>query len=158
MEFSQPLLNLDITSKFGNRVHPITNSYSFHNGIDLRAVQGTPVYSILPGTVDQVYYNDIGGNQITIEHPEGFRSGYAHLKDTLIDPGQSVYAGQLIGYSGNTGASTGAHLHFTLKKEGNYIDPESIDYSITEIVKKKMVPYTLGLILSGLFLFLYLKK
>ncbi len=159
MEFTRPLIYLYVTSPFGFRTHPVTGEQSsFHNGIDLRAVEGSSVYTILPGTVENVYYNDIGGNQITILHADGYRSGYAHLKDTLVVPGQNLGPGQLIAYSGNTGTGTAPHLHFTVKKDGEYIDPETIDYSITDLVKKNPIKTFLIGASVGLLLFLYFKK
>ena len=163
MEFSKPLVYLTVTSPFGNRTHPITGEIdSFHNGVDFLAVVGTPVYSLADGKIDNVYYNDTGGNQITINHPEGYRSGYAHLSDTLVEPGSTVKAGQLIAYSGNTGGSTGPHLHFTVKKNGEYINPETIDYNITDIIIEnlKKNPIKAGIIgvSVGLLLYLYFKR
>lgn len=113
-----------ITSKFGDRTHPITKQKSFHNGIDIAVPSGTDVISPEAGKVISVYSNSTGGNQLIIEHSNGFRTGYAHLQKSLVKVGDSVSKGQVVAKSGNTGASTGAHLHLTLRKAGALVNPE----------------------------------
>lgn len=113
-----------ITSKFGNRIHPITGATSFHNGIDIAAPIGTPVHSPYSGVVKSVYSNNTGGIQMIVDHDNGFRTGYAHLSETIARPGQRVKQGEIIAKTGNTGASTGPHLHLTLRKNGTLVNPE----------------------------------
>lgn len=116
-----------ITSKFGTRTHPITGaSDSDHNGIDIAAAMGTEVKSPAPGIVESVYYNSLGGYQIIIKHNNGYTTGYAHLQPTTIKEKEKVKRSQVIAKTGNSGSSTGPHLHFTLKDpSGNFIDPET---------------------------------
>ena len=117
----------NITSDFGYRTHPISGEYSFHNGIDIKASIGTPIKAPFSGTVVSVFYNQTGGNQIILERNDGFRSGFAHLSETFVKKGQKVSLGQIIGKVGNTGNSTGSHLHFILKsKYGKYLDPKKL--------------------------------
>lgn len=113
-----------ITSKFGNRTHPITGVKSGHNGVDIAVPIGTAVISPADGKVTSVYFNSAGGNQLIVEHTNGFRTGYAHLKSAAVAVGARVKQGQIIAYSGNTGASTGPHLHLTLRKNGVLVNPE----------------------------------
>src|SRR5690554_5563851 len=113
-----------ITSKFGNRIHPITGATSFHNGIDIAAPIGTPVHSPYSGVVKSVYSNNTGGIQMIVDHDNGFRTGYAHLNEAIKRPGQRVSQGEIIAKTGNTGTSTGPHLHLTLRKNGELVNPE----------------------------------
>ncbi len=114
---------IKISSPFGNRVHPVTKEVKFHNGIDIVIPSGTEIFSPLDGVVTAVYSNTAGGNQLAIKHTN-YSTGYAHLTKSLVKIGDKVTKGQKIAISGNTGQSTGAHLHFVLKdKAGNYLDP-----------------------------------
>lgn len=100
-------------------------SGAIHGGIDIMIPTGTPVVSPLSGEVKQVYYNSRGGNQVIIRHDNGLITGYAHLSSVLVKVGQKVHRGQIIAKSGNTGMSTGPHLHFTLRlSNGQAVDPE----------------------------------
>ena len=95
----------------------------FHNGIDLPAPTGTPIYAPLSGTVVANYSNELGGNQIIIESGD-IKTGYAHLnKPSPLAKGTIVKKGDIIGEVGNTGISTGAHLHFTLRINGDTVNP-----------------------------------
>lgn len=114
-----------IVSRFGNRVSPLTGKSEFHNGVDIVAVPGTPVKSPASGTVLETYYNSAGGNQLIIQHGE-LITGYAHLNSIAVIKGSVVQKGQVIAYTGNTGQTTGPHLHFTCKINGTLADPEKI--------------------------------
>ena len=82
------------------------------------------------GTVENVYFNAEGGNQLIIRHDNGFMTGYAHLTKALVKKGDKVKQGDYVAMSGNTGSSTGPHLHFTMKdKAGNWVDPAKAVYS-----------------------------
>ena len=116
-------LKAEITSPFGDRIHPITGEFKFHNGVDFGAPTGTPIKAPANGTVESIYSNSTGGKQLVIKHNFGFKTGYAHLNAYNVEEGQKVKQGEIIAFVGNTGASTGAHLHFTVKKNGEYIDP-----------------------------------
>lgn len=115
-----------ITSPFGYRTHPVTGIKKLHNGVDFSAPVGTQIYSPEKGVVKGKNFNSAGGNQLFIDHVEkGLVSGYAHLTKTFVDVGQNVERGQLIALSGNTGQTTGPHLHFTLTNSiGIKVDPE----------------------------------
>jgi len=116
--------NPKVTSGFGDRVHPVTGVIKFHNGIDLSVPVGTPVYSPESGTVDAWLTNEVGGKQMIVQHDNGMRTGYAHLDYRYKNEGDRVQRGEVIARSGDTGATTGAHLHFTMKDaDGNFLDP-----------------------------------
>ena len=116
-----------ITSKFGKRKAPIAGASTYHNGVDIAVPAGTEIKSPWDGTVLQTYSNDAGGRQMIVTHTNGYRTGYAHLSAFRARAGQQVKAGDTICLSGNTGRSTGPHLHFTLTNpDGAKIDPETI--------------------------------
>lgn len=116
-----------ITSPFGQRTAPTTGASTYHNGVDIAAPIGTTVHAPWDGTVANTYANSKGGNQLIIQHPNGYRTGYAHLTRALVSPGQTVAQGDPIALTGNTGITTGPHLHFTLTNpNGNKIDPTTL--------------------------------
>lgn len=115
-----------ITSKFGDRIHPITKKKTFHNGIDVSAPQGTLVVAPLSGKVLKTWFDSAGGNSMQIEHDSGYITGYAHLQKILVKQGSYVKQGDEIGMVGSTGKSTGSHLHFTVRKLGQFINPLSL--------------------------------
>lgn len=94
-----------------------------HTGTDFAAATGTPIYAWKSGTVTQASWNGGYGNFIEIKHSDGTVSRYAHLSKYAISSGQEVYKGQVIGYVGSTGNSTGPHLHFEIKINGNFVNP-----------------------------------
>lgn len=155
MSFYYPLSEWVITSPFGNRIHPISHIEKFHNGIDLSAPVGTPIYAPEDSTVIKSYSNSVGGKQIILEHPEGYKTGYAHLSDTLFNVGDKLKRGDIFAYTGNTGASTGAHLHFTVRKNDQFIDPESIMFSTSK--KKTLIALGILVIVISAYL-LFLKR
>jgi murein DD-endopeptidase MepM/ murein hydrolase activator NlpD len=112
-----------ITSLFGNRRNPVTNMAEFHNGIDVAAPIGTPVLAVRCGVVEFTGRNSLNGNYMILRCDMGYEIIYAHLNQILVRAGHEVSQGQKIAYSGNTGQSTGPHLHFGLRKNGNFIDP-----------------------------------
>lgn len=122
----QPCSYTVLTSAYGWRVHPITGNNSFHNGVDLANVTGTPIYAAKSGTVTAAGYNGVYGYYVTINHGDGFSTLYGHMTNYVVSEGQSVSGGQLIGYMGSTGWSTGPHLHFTIYYNGNTVNP--MDY------------------------------
>jgi len=118
-----------LTSPFGMRVHPILGVSRMHNGIDLAAAEGTPIYATRAGKVTTCAYQAGGaGNYVSINHLDGFSSIYMHMTHYVVSPGQSVSQGQLIGYVGNTGLSTGPHLHFGISYAGTYVNPLAYVY------------------------------
>lgn len=118
--------NIRITSKFGPRFHPIYKEVRQHNGIDVAAPMGTPLYATADGIVKNAQLHSSYGNYVRIDHGDGTESLYAHLSKMVVNPGQSVVKGQLIGEVGSTGDSTGPHLHFEYIVNGARIDPISI--------------------------------
>lgn len=120
-----------ITSKFGIRIDPKTGKKNaFHNGIDLAVPLNTPIKCPFPGIVISVTSGGDGGNQVIIKHDNGYSTGYAHQNKVLVKKGDKVKQGAVIGLSGNTGKSTGPHLHLTLTDpSGVKIDPQKIMYA-----------------------------
>ncbi len=121
--FRFPIEKGRISSFYGNRLHPKTGKMSFHNGIDIAAQPGTPVYSSAAGSVIESSFNSVLGNYIVIEHPGGLLTIYGHLRKSLVLLNSYVRSGSIIGEVGNTGYSTGPHLHFEIRKKGESQDP-----------------------------------
>lgn len=124
-----PVSGATLTSPFGMRLHPVLGYYRMHNGIDLACAQGTPIYATRSGTVTTASYQAGGaGNYVSINHLDGFASIYMHMTHYVVSAGQSVAQGQLIGYVGSTGISTGPHLHFGISYAGTYVNPLAYVY------------------------------
>ena len=119
-----PLRYHNVSSSYGNRTHPVSGEYSFHTGIDLAAPEGTPIVASRSGTVVKAEYQNEAGNFVTIDHYDGYDSSYLHMKKYIVEVGQFVIAGQVIGYVGSTGWSTGPHLHYEVRM-GGCVDPLS---------------------------------
>ena len=120
----KPLKSYSFTSAFGMRVHPISKKWKMHEGVDLSAPQGTPIYAAKSGKVTTTSYQASGaGYYVSINHGDGFASIYMHMTHYIVKPGDYVSAGQVIGYVGSTGASTGPHLHFGISYNGTYVNP-----------------------------------
>ncbi len=120
----RPVKSYRLTSPFGMRVHPITGKTTMHQGVDMAAPQGTPIYAAKDGKVTRTAYQAGGaGYYVSISHGDGFASIYMHMTHYIVKPGQYVKAGQVIGYVGSTGGSTGPHLHFGISYKGNYVNP-----------------------------------
>lgn len=114
-----------ITSKYGDRIHPISGNQRFHHGIDLRANIGTPIYAPADGFVKYSAMSNTGyGYLIILVHNYGFETRFAHMLDKdIVKVGQRVKKGDLIGYTGNTGYSTGPHLHYEVRFLDYTLDP-----------------------------------
>lgn len=112
-----------ITDRYGWRNDPFSGSRSFHSGMDIGASRGTPVKAAMEGRVTATGYNTITGNYVTIAHHSGYATLYGHLDRIDVLKGQWVSAGTRIGAVGNTGYSTGCHLHFTVFKNGRTVNP-----------------------------------
>lgn len=119
-----PTMTRTVTSPFGYRTDPINGLPSFHSGIDFGAAIGDDVFSTADGTVVSVGRDSSHGNNIIVSHGQGLKTWYMHLSKTLVAEGDTVKKGQKIGLVGNTGRSTGAHLHYELIKNGKSIDPK----------------------------------
>lgn len=112
------------SSPFGYRIHPIYGDRRFHYGVDLSAPQGTPIYASRGGQVTIASYEAGGaGYWVSINHLDGFSTRYMHMTHFIVSPGQYVAAGQVIGYCGSTGGSTGPHLHFGVYYNGSAVNP-----------------------------------
>ncbi len=118
-----PMRFLSVSSYYGNRTHPVSGEKSFHTGVDLAGPEGTPIVATRSGTVTKAEYQDAAGNFVTIDHLDGYESSYLHMKKYIVEVGQFVIAGQVIGYCGQTGVATGPHLHFEVYHDGRRVNP-----------------------------------
>lgn len=112
-----------ITSQFGYRIHPILGYKKLHTGIDIGAASGTTIIAANSGTVIKAGWNNSYGNMVMVDHGGGIVTLYAHASSLLVSAGTTVSAGQAIAKVGSTGMSTGPHLHFEVRVNGNYVDP-----------------------------------
>lgn len=129
----QPVSNLDlnrIASGFGYRIDPIYKTVKMHAGLDFSAPQGTPIYATADGRIKIAGYSDGGyGNHVVINHGYGYETLYGHMVRIKARRGQSVKRGEVIGYVGSTGKSTGSHLHYEVHKNGQRLDPVYFFYN-----------------------------
>lgn len=114
-----------ISSDYGYRIHPTLGVEKFHNGIDMAAPSGSPVLAAYGGTVVAAAYNASMGNYIMINHGDGLYTIYMHCSALYVSSGATVSAGSQIGAVGSTGRSTGPHLHFSVRLNGNYVNPRN---------------------------------
>lgn len=135
-ELSMPLAKMELTSRFGYRIHPLNAKRHFHSGIDLRAYY-EPVRAILSGRVSAVGQNPILGKYLRIDHGN-FRSVYGHLSAQMLKQGSEVSAGEFIAISGNSGQSTGPHLHLSIIKNQQFINPLELLIMLQYLPKTKM--------------------
>ena len=112
-----------VTSPFGNRDTGIAGASTNHQGIDLGAPEGTPIYASRTGVVTTATYGKSAGYYVSINHGDGYSSIYMHMTRYVVSKGQAVSAGQVIGYVGSTGVSSGPHLHFGISYNGSYVNP-----------------------------------
>lgn len=112
-----------VSSPFGNRDQPTAGASTYHEGVDLAAPEGTPIYASRTGIVTEATSGRAAGYYVKIDHGDGFRSIYMHMTRYVVRKGQAVSAGQVIGYVGSTGVSTGNHLHFGISYNGTYVNP-----------------------------------
>ena len=112
-----------LTSPFGYRVHPIYGDTRFHSGVDLACSEGTPIYATRSGQVTAASYNGSMGYYVQINHGDGYASIYMHMTHYVVSAGEYVSQGEVIGYVGSTGDSTGDHLHFGISYNGEYVNP-----------------------------------
>ena len=118
-----------LSSPYGWRVPPAEGASSFHGGVDLAGDEGTPIYATRSGYVYRTGYTEYNGYYVGVDHGDGFASAYLHLTHYIVSVGEYVSQGQVIGYMGSTGVSTGPHLHFTVYYDGNTVNPaEYIDF------------------------------
>lgn len=123
--FSWPIRGW-ISSWYGWRNDPFTGSRSFHTGVDIGGYKGQPVKAAMEGVVSATGYSTTSGNYVVIRHHSGYSTLYAHLDRIDVKPGKSVTQATTIGAVGNTGYSTGSHLHFTVSKHGRTMNPMTV--------------------------------
>ena len=116
-----PLKSIKVTSPYGYRRDPFTGKQSWHNGLDLRA-KNEPAYAMMDGIVEKVGYDNRSGNYVTLRHGN-YHVSYCHLYSIIVRKGERVFPGIIVGFTGNTGRSTGSHLHLTCKKDGKSFNP-----------------------------------
>lgn len=112
-----------VSSGFGSRLHPILGFWRMHKGMDFRAAAGTPIVATMDGQVSAAGWHGGYGRQVRVDHAGGLTSSYGHMREIAVTPGTFVRQGQLLGYVGSSGLSTGPHLHFELLRGGVPIDP-----------------------------------
>lgn len=112
-----------ISSPYGARTGPIEGGYDWHAGIDIAVEMGVPVYASGAGTVEQAEYNGGYGRYVRINHQNGYETAYGHMSSLAVSAGQQVAKGEIIGFAGSTGYSTGPHVHFEVMADGKNIDP-----------------------------------
>lgn len=128
----QPVSNKDLTkiaSGFGFRIHPIYGIPKMHKGLDFTAPQGTPIYATGDGTVKEAEFGNGNGNHVIINHGYGYETIYMHMVRINTSPGQKVKRGEVIGWVGSTGASTGPHCHYEVHINGTPVDPVYFFYN-----------------------------
>ena len=137
----QPIFNQDlnrIASGFGYRIHPIYKTNMMHEGLDFTAPVGTEIYASGNGVVAKVEAMGRGyGNNIVIDHGFGYKTLYAHMSKFKVRPGQRIKRGDVIGYVGNTGSSTGPHLHYEVWRNSSKIDP--INFFFNDLTAEQYV-------------------
>ncbi|WP_237437749.1 M23 family metallopeptidase [Altericroceibacterium endophyticum] len=131
-----PVEGFTLTSGYGMRNHPVLRKRARHNGVDLAATRGTPVYATADGLIARAFRFGSYGNYVQIEHGGDLQTRYAHLQSYTVHAGERVHKGDLIGYVGSTGRSTGPHLHYEVRVAGEPVDPRpymvSTDLALVE--------------------------
>lgn len=123
--FAWPVSPVMVSSPFGSRVHPMSGTWRVHRGVDVVAELGQPVKASFTGTVVFAGWNGAHGKTVHVVHDGHWSTRYSHLSTWEVEAGQVVQKGQLIGFAGSTGQSTGPHVHFELLHEGEPVDPEA---------------------------------
>lgn len=119
----QPLKKGSVTSGFGLRRHPISGDIRKHHGVDFAAVSGSPIIASADGKVGSAGWQGGYGLLVAVEHKGGVQTRYAHLSAVNVTPGQRIKKGDVIGFVGSTGRSTGPHLHYEVRIDGRAVDP-----------------------------------
>ena len=120
---AEPVKGTAFTSGYGVRSDPFRGRAAMHAGIDLAGPLGTPIYATADATVGRSRWANGYGNLIELEHGKGIQTRYGHLSRSIVKEGQNVKRGQLIGYMGSTGRSTGSHLHYEVRIDGKAVNP-----------------------------------
>lgn len=132
-----PVAGARMSSGFGMRFHPILGYSRFHRGVDYAAGYGTPIRAVTDGVVAFAGRSGGHGNHIRINHAGGLASGYSHLSRYAVSSGVRVVQGQVIGYVGSTGLSTGPHLHFEVYRNGAPVNPRSVAFASSSLLSGK---------------------
>jgi murein DD-endopeptidase MepM/ murein hydrolase activator NlpD len=127
-----------VTSYFGYRFHPILHFTRFHAGIDIGASWGSPVVAAADGEVAAAGWAGGYGREVQIAHGGGVVSLYGHMSEIVASPGSFVHAGQVIGYVGSSGLSTGPHVHFEVRVGGRPVNPLAVRFASTPIVDTRL--------------------
>lgn len=122
-----------ITSRYGKRKDPMNKKSAFHTGVDIRGKRGEKIKATADGIVKKAFKNGGYGNYVMIDHGNGYTSSFSHMQKYLVHRGDHVKRGQVIGLVGNTGRSTGPHLHYEIALDGKTVNP----YNFTKIAKLK---------------------
>ncbi len=125
---AQPVSGARLTSGFGMRFHPLLGYTRMHRGVDYGAVYGSPIYAVTDGLISFAGGAGGYGRQVRIGHSGGLVTSYSHMSRIIVSPGTRVQRGQVIGYVGSTGISTGPHLHFEVYRNGQVINPRSVNF------------------------------
>ncbi|GEP92312.1 Murein DD-endopeptidase MepM and murein hydrolase activator NlpD, contain LysM domain [Chitinophaga terrae (ex Kim and Jung 2007)] len=135
----QPVANKDlkhIASGFGYRIDPIYKTMKYHAGLDFAAPSGTPIYSTGDGVVEEASLSDVGyGNHVVVRHGYGYKTLYGHMLRMKVKAGQAVKRGDVLGWVGSTGKSTGPHCHYEVIKNGEKVDP--VYYFVTDLTPEQ---------------------
>ena len=121
--FDVPIKDAPLASRYGFRIDPLSGNVGFHPGIDISATQGTPIHAVAAGTVLIAADEGGYGNAVVLDHGNSMSTLYGHMVRVAVSPGQHVDVGDVIGFVGSTGLSTGPHLHFEVRVHGVTIDP-----------------------------------
>ncbi|HEX4847081.1 MAG TPA: M23 family metallopeptidase [Novosphingobium sp.] len=132
-----PVYGGRVTSGFGARRHPVLGYTRMHAGIDFGAPHGAPIYAVGDATVIFSGWHGGHGNYVKLDHGGGYATAYAHMSRIAVPSGQRVRAGQVIGYVGSTGLSTGPHLHYELYRNGQAVNPLSVSFTVSSQVDAK---------------------
>lgn len=126
VSLASPVTVGHLTSPFGWRIHPITGVEDFHRGADIACPEGTEISAVLAGTVILARWDDSYGNFVLVDHYNGFQTLYAHCSKLLVKEGEHVKRGETVARSGQTGETTGPHLHLELRMDGIALDPAQL--------------------------------
>lgn len=132
--FTTPVAGARKTSGFGWRIHPLLGYSRMHQGTDYGAAHGTPIRAVTDGVVGYAGYHGGHGKMVKLRHAGGLGSGYAHMSKIAVSPGMRVTQGQVIGFVGSTGLSTGPHLHFEVYRGGAAVNPKSVNFETTSLL------------------------
>ncbi len=132
--FARPVAYARISSGFGMRFHPLLGYTRLHRGVDYAAPYGAPIRAVSDGFVSNAGWAGGYGNQVRLSHANQLGSSYSHMSRIVVSPGARVLQGQVIGYVGSTGLSTGPHLHFEVYRSGQILNPASVSFASTSLL------------------------